>query len=99
MSTVEASQKWVGQALKRKEDPRMITGRGRYVDDMVMAGMLPMHVVRSDPAHAKIVSIDATGAREGPRGYGGFTPADPDPPPPPPVAGGPPRGGVRPPPH
>ena len=48
MSAVEQaapSEKWVGQALRRKEDPRMITGRGRYVDDMVMPGMLYMAVV------------------------------------------------------
>ena len=42
--------KWVGQALRRKEDPRMITGRGRYVDDMVVPGMLYMAVVRSPTA-------------------------------------------------
>ena len=41
----------------------MITGRGRYVDDMVVPGMLYMAVVRSPEAHAKIVSIDASGAR------------------------------------
>ena len=34
--------KWVGQALRRKEDPRLITGRGRYVDDIVVPGMLYM---------------------------------------------------------
>jgi aerobic carbon-monoxide dehydrogenase large subunit len=78
MSTVEANEKWVGQALKRKEDPRMITGRGRYVDDMVLSGMLHMHVVRSTEAHAKIVSIDATGARELPGIFGVFTAADLD---------------------
>ncbi len=56
------SKKWVGQALRRKEDPRMITGRGRYVDDMVVPGMLYMAVVRSPEAHAKILSIDASEA-------------------------------------
>ena len=58
--------KWVGQALRRKEDPRLITGRGRYVDDMVVPGMLYMAVVRSPEAHAKIVSIDTSGAEERP---------------------------------
>ena len=53
-----STQKWVGQALRRKEDPRMITGRGRYVDDMVVPGMLYMAVVRSPEAHARITSID-----------------------------------------
>ena len=38
MTAVEpsAGAKWVGQALRRKEDPRMITGQGRYVDDVVL---------------------------------------------------------------
>jgi len=64
MTAVEqpATQKWVGQGLRRKEDPRMITGRGRYVDDMTLPGMLYMAVVRSPEAHAKIVSIDTAGA-------------------------------------
>jgi carbon-monoxide dehydrogenase large subunit len=66
MTAVEpsAGAKWVGQALRRKEDPRMITGQGRYVDDIVLPGMLYMAVVRSPEAHAKIVSIDASGAKE-----------------------------------
>ena len=70
--------KWVGQALRRKEDPRMITGRGRYVDDMVLPGMLYMAVVRSPEAHARIVSIDASGAKELPGVYGVFTGKDLD---------------------
>ena len=70
--------KWVGQALKRKEDPRMITGRGRYVDDLAVPGMLYMAVVRSPEAHAKIVSIDTSGAKELPGIHGVFTGADLD---------------------
>ena len=73
-----AAKKWVGQALRRKEDPRMITGRGRYVDDMVVAGMLYMAVVRSPEAHAKIVSIDASAAQEIPGIHGVFTGEDLD---------------------
>ncbi|HET8950959.1 MAG TPA: xanthine dehydrogenase family protein molybdopterin-binding subunit [Solirubrobacteraceae bacterium] len=72
------TQKWVGQALRRKEDPRMITGRGRYVDDMVVPGMLYMAVVRSPEAHAKITSIDASAAKEIPGIHGVFTGADLD---------------------
>ena len=56
----------------------MITGRGRYVDDMVVPGMLYMAVVRSPEAHAKIVSIDASGARELPGVHGVFTGEDLD---------------------
>jgi aerobic carbon-monoxide dehydrogenase large subunit len=60
--TVETPRKWVGQALKRKEDPRMITGRGTYIDDMVLPGMLHAALVRSPEAHARIVSIDKSAA-------------------------------------
>ena len=73
-----AAKKWVGQALRRKEDPRMITGRGRYVDDMVVPGMLYMAVVRSPEAHAKIVSIDASAALALPGIHGVFTGEDLD---------------------
>ncbi len=79
MSTIErtaAPDKWVGQAMRRKEDPRMITGQGRYVDDIVLPGMLYMAIVRSSEAHAKIVSIDASGAREAPGVHGVFTGED-----------------------
>jgi carbon-monoxide dehydrogenase large subunit len=72
------TQKWVGQAMRRKEDPRMITGRGRYVDDMVVPGMLYMAVVRSPEAHARITAIDASAAKELPGIHGVFTAADLD---------------------
>ena len=75
-SSRPARQKWVGQALKRKEDPRLITGRGRYVDDMVVAGQLYVAVVRSPEAHAKIVSIDTSGALERAASHGVFTGED-----------------------
>src|SRR5919107_1010554 len=81
MTAVEpapGTQKWVGQALRRKEDPRMITGRGRYVDDMVVPGMLYMAVVRSPEAHAKITSIDTSAAKALPGIHGVFTGADLD---------------------
>jgi aerobic carbon-monoxide dehydrogenase large subunit len=52
----------IGRRMKRKEDPRLITGRGTYVDDMVLPGMLYMALVRSPIAHGKITSIDKSGA-------------------------------------
>ena len=57
----------VGQRLKRKEDPRLITGRASYVDDITLVGQLWAAWVRSTEAHARIVSIDtsAAAAREG----------------------------------
>lgn len=54
----------VGQALRRKEDPRLITGRATYVDDVVVPGMLHAAIVRSPEAHARIVSIDTSVATE-----------------------------------
>jgi carbon-monoxide dehydrogenase large subunit len=63
MSTIEeAPAKHVGQAIRRKEDPRLITGRAKYIDDIVVHGLLHMAVVRSPEAHARIVSIDGSEA-------------------------------------
>jgi aerobic carbon-monoxide dehydrogenase large subunit len=55
---------YVGQAMKRKEDPRMITGRGRYTEDIYLPGMLYAAIVRSPEAHASIVSVDTSAAKE-----------------------------------
>ena len=57
---------FVGRAMKRKEDPRLITGRASYTDDIVLPGLLHAAIVRSPEAHAKIVSIDSTAALERP---------------------------------
>ena len=51
-----------GASIKRREDPRLITGRGTYVDDIKMVGMLHMALVRSPYAHANITSIDTSAA-------------------------------------
>ncbi|MHB1569530.1 MAG: xanthine dehydrogenase family protein molybdopterin-binding subunit [Solirubrobacteraceae bacterium] len=57
----------VGRSLRRKEDPRLILGRARYVDDITLPGTLWAAFVRSPEAHARIVSIDKSAAlaREG----------------------------------
>ena len=52
----------MGHSMKRKEDPRFIRGKGTYVDDVVLPGMLYLDIVRSPHAHAKIVKIDSTKA-------------------------------------
>src|SRR5580765_288914 len=52
----------MGHSMKRKEDPRFIRGQGKYVDDVVLPGMLYMDIVRSPFAHAKIVKIDPSNA-------------------------------------
>jgi carbon-monoxide dehydrogenase large subunit len=47
----------MGHSMKRKEDPRFIRGRGRYVDDVVLPGMVYLDIVRSPYAHARIKAI------------------------------------------
>jgi aerobic carbon-monoxide dehydrogenase large subunit len=54
---------FVGQRLRRKEDPPLITGKGLYTDDMTLTGMLYAAFVRSPEAHARITSIDASAAQ------------------------------------
>src|SRR5207237_10120091 len=52
-----------GQSIKRREDPRLITGKGTYVDDVKLPGTTHAAFVRSRHAHARIKSIDTTAAR------------------------------------
>jgi aerobic carbon-monoxide dehydrogenase large subunit len=52
----------MGHSIKRKEDPRFLRGKGNYVDDIQLPGMLHMDIVRSPYAHAKIKKIDSTKA-------------------------------------
>jgi aerobic carbon-monoxide dehydrogenase large subunit len=52
----------MGHSMKRKEDPRFIRGKGNYVDDIKLPGMLYMDIVRSPYAHAKIKKIDTSAA-------------------------------------
>jgi carbon-monoxide dehydrogenase large subunit len=52
----------MGHSIKRKEDPRFIRGKGTYVDDVQLPGMLYLDIVRSPHAHARIVKIDSARA-------------------------------------
>ena len=52
----------MGHSMKRKEDPRFIRGKGNYVDDIVLPGMLYLDIVRSPYAHAKIIRSTPTKA-------------------------------------
>ncbi len=58
-----ATERLFGKAIKRREDPRFLTGRGQYVDDVKLPGTLCAAFVRSPHAHARLGSIDATRAR------------------------------------
>lgn len=51
-----------GSGIKRREDPRLITGQAQYTDDIVLPGMAHMAVVRSPYAHARVLKVDASKA-------------------------------------
>jgi len=53
---------WVGKSLRRKEDERLIRGKGLFVDDDMADGMLHLYILRSPYAHARIRSIDIAAA-------------------------------------
>lgn len=58
VASIDAPEKLVGKALKRREDPRLITGAGQFIDDLRLPGMVHLGLVRSPLAHAKIERID-----------------------------------------
>jgi aerobic carbon-monoxide dehydrogenase large subunit len=68
----------IGRSLRRLEDERFLTGRGRYVDDLAVPGQLHGVVLRSPHGHAVIEGIDAEAARTMPGVAGVFTAADLD---------------------
>jgi aerobic carbon-monoxide dehydrogenase large subunit len=55
-----------GHSVKRKEDPRFLRGKGNYIDDITLPGMLYMDIARSPFAHAKITNINTQPALETP---------------------------------
>ncbi len=63
MATSPLLPKLVGQRVKRREDPRLIQGRGTFVDDIKIAGMQHLAFKRSDVAHGRILSIDSSAAQ------------------------------------
>ena len=63
MSAGPPPLRYTGMRIKRLEDPRLLTGRGRYLDDLGLPRMLVASFVRSPYAHARIVRIDTAAAR------------------------------------
>src|SRR5262245_52048754 len=55
--------RYTGLRIKRLEDPRLLAGRGRYLDDLALPRMLYASFVRSPHPHARIVRIDTAAAR------------------------------------
>ncbi len=71
-----AISQMIGAKIQRREDPRLITGNGRYVEDLTPTGLLRMAVVRSPHAHARIKSLDVSRARAMPDVVAVLTAAD-----------------------
>ncbi len=68
--------RYIGQRVRRKEDPRLLTGRGQFVDDIALPGMLHVAFARSPVARARILSIDTAVARDIPGVHAIYTQAD-----------------------
>ena len=71
-----AAERYTGASIKRSEDPRILTGTGRYVDDIKLPQMLHAAFVRSPLAHARVLSVDVSAARALPGVVAAFTGAD-----------------------
>jgi aerobic carbon-monoxide dehydrogenase large subunit len=65
-----------GSGIKRREDPRLVTGIARYTDDIALPGLLHAAILRSPHAHARIKSIDVARAKAAPGVVGAFTGSD-----------------------
>jgi len=75
-TTAEAPTRILGAPVKRVEDARLLTGAGKYLDDLKLPGMVHAAILRSPYAHARIKSIDTTKAVAHPGVIGVFTGKD-----------------------
>src|SRR5215469_14418392 len=71
-----AAERYTGASIKRSEDPRILTGGGRYVDDIKLPGMLHAAFVRSPLPHARVLAVDVSAARTVPGVVAVLTGAD-----------------------
>jgi carbon-monoxide dehydrogenase large subunit len=71
-----AAERYTGASIKRSEDQRVLTGAGRYVDDIKLPRMLHAAFVRSPLAHARVLSVDVSAARALPGVAAALTGAD-----------------------
>ncbi|MBA2313316.1 MAG: molybdopterin-dependent oxidoreductase [Actinobacteria bacterium] len=72
----DTAQKYMGGGVLRKEDPELLTGRARYIDDISMPGMLWVGIVRSPFAHATINTVDTSRAANLPGVRAAYSGAD-----------------------
>jgi carbon-monoxide dehydrogenase large subunit len=72
----EQASRVIGTPMLRREDPALLTGEAKYTNDLPIPGALHLAVLRSPHAHARITSIDVSGAREQPGVVAAYTGAD-----------------------
>jgi carbon-monoxide dehydrogenase large subunit len=73
---VTSATRYIGQPVLRREDPRMLTGHGRYIADVALPGMRYAAFVRSEVAHGQVVHLDVEPARRQPGVHAVYTAAD-----------------------
>ena len=71
-----ATETYIGKPVARKEDAKLLTGQSQFIDDLSLPGMVWAAVVRSPYAHAKILSVDVSAAREAEGVVAAFSGAD-----------------------
>lgn len=76
MTPRSTEDRLVGRSVARREDPRLLTGRGRFVDDIALPGMLHAQFVRSTVAHAEVTAVDLSAVRQVPGVVAAFTAED-----------------------
>jgi carbon-monoxide dehydrogenase large subunit len=76
LDTSSTTNRYVGQGLKRREDPKYLTGQSHYTDDLAPSGTLYAAMVRSPYAHARIVGINVEKALRRPGVVAVYTGAD-----------------------
>lgn len=76
MTRQESGRPLVGRSVPRREDRRLVSGRGRFVDDIALPGMLHAQFVRSTVAHGEIMSMDLSAVRRVPGVVAAFTADD-----------------------
>ena len=72
----QGAARYIGQPVLRREDPRMLTGHGRYIADVALPGMRHAAFVRSEVAHGQVVHLDVEPARRHPGVHAVYTAAD-----------------------
>src|SRR5262245_40509429 len=76
MTATGTAARVFGSGIRRREDPRLVTGTARYTEDIVLPGMLFAAILRSPHGHAKITKLDISAARTAPGVAAVYTGAD-----------------------